>query len=78
MFDIIFILQLKRKLPEPVKSSVDPTTSDLNEFLILNVSPRKKKLKQEIEQLRYKEKKSGLKIRRLQMKVKRLKKKVIT
>ncbi|RVE41779.1 hypothetical protein evm_013578 [Chilo suppressalis] len=69
-------LSLKRKLPEPVKSSVDPTTSDLDEFLILNDSPRKKKLKQEIEQLRYKEKKTGLKIRRLQMQVKRLKKKV--
>lgn len=72
-----FILQLKRKLPEPVLSSMEPTTSGLNEFLILHDTPRRKKLKQEIEQLRCREKKSGLNIRRLQMKVKRLKKKVL-
>lgn len=66
---MFLILQLKRKSPEP-------TTSGLNEYLTFQDTPRKKKLKQEIAQLRSKVKTDGLKIRRLQMKVMRLKKKV--
>ncbi|CAG9790623.1 unnamed protein product [Diatraea saccharalis] len=71
-------ISVNRRLLEPTIPSLEPTTSDLNEFLILHDTPKKKKLKQEIEQLRWKAKKDGLKIRRLQMKLKRLKKKVPT
>ncbi|KAH9638413.1 hypothetical protein HF086_007720 [Spodoptera exigua] len=65
-------------LNKPTISSPKPTTptNDLSEFLILNDTP-KKKLKQEIEQLRWKAKADRLKIRRLQMKINRLKKKVL-
>ncbi|CAG9790622.1 unnamed protein product [Diatraea saccharalis] len=71
-------ISVNRRLLEPTIPSLEPTTSDLNEFLILHDTPKKKKLKQEIEQLRWKAKKDGLKIRRLQMKLKRLKKKGLT
>lgn len=72
------MLQLKRKFTNPTISSPKPTTptNDLNEFLILHDTPRKKKLKHEIAQLRWKARADRLKIRRLHMKVKRLKKKV--
>ncbi|CAH1286851.1 unnamed protein product [Chrysodeixis includens] len=71
-------ISLKRKFTNPTIPSPKPTTptSDLNEFLILHDSPRKKKLKHEIAQLRWKARADSLKIRRLQMKVNRLKKKV--
>lgn len=52
------------------------SSSCLDEFLVFHDTPRKRKLKQEMAQLRSKNARDRVKIRRLRMKVHRLKKKV--
>ena len=73
LFKSLSTVELQATIKSP-----EPSSNVLCEFLTFNDTPRKKKLKKEISQLKSKAKRDGLKIRRLQMKVIRLKKKVKT